>query len=99
MIDISITVKNIADKPIDELSGIVDIYNPQEKVLEKIAITLLYDADMPLKPECIVRRKKVIDYRPEMAGTARLRITHLRFYGDDTIYTVCPHCNALVIKE
>jgi len=99
MVDISVTVKNIAEQEIDELSGYVDIYDQNEQVFKKVEMTLLYDADLPLKPGNTVRRKKVIDYQPAMAGTARLRITHLRFSGEKTIYMVCPQCNNLIIKE
>ncbi len=99
LLRITVEVCNSATSEVSEIAGYVDIYDNFERIVEKKFVQIQHDHDVPLKPGESKSRAVVITQRPNMSGTARYRITHLRFFGEQDVYMVCPNCGEIILKD
>jgi len=99
LLKISVEVKNISNKSISEIAGYLDIYDKNGNITEKQEIAIVLKSDVPLKPQKSASRSTIITQRPNMSGTVRFRITTLRFFGEPSVYMICPACGELVPKD
>lgn len=99
LLSITVEIQNVSDKSISEVAGYIDIYDNSERVVEKKQLNIVHVYDVPMEPGSTRSRKAIITQRPNMSGTARFRITHLRFFGEKEEYIICPYCGELILKE
>ncbi|MBC8491259.1 MAG: hypothetical protein H8D42_01730 [Candidatus Marinimicrobia bacterium] len=99
LLRITVDVRNSATNEVSEIAGYIDIYDNSERIVEKKFVQILHVHDVPLKPGESKSRAVVITQRPNMSGTARYRITHLRFFGEQNVYMVCPNCGEIILKD
>ncbi len=99
LLSITVEIQNVSDKSISEVSGYVDIYDNSERVVEKKQLNIAHVYNVPMEPDSTRSREAIITQRPNMSGTARFRITNLRFFGEKEEYLICPHCGELILKE
>ena len=99
ILNIIIEIKNISNKEIDELIGYLYLYDESQKNITKIEVTVLHNADIPLKSQQVHAKNTIIKLPPNLSGNTDFRIKTLRFAGDKSIYTVCPKCGELILLE
>jgi hypothetical protein len=99
IIRITVEVANQTKREVSEIAGYIDIYDNAERVIEKKFMQILHDYEVPLRPSESKSRSIVLTRRPNMSGTARFRITRLRFFGEKDLYMVCPECGEIIPKD
>jgi len=99
LLSITVEIQNVSDKSISEIAGYIDIYDNSERVVEKKQLNIVHVYDIPMEPGSTRSREAIITQRPNMSGTARFRITNLRFFGEKEEYLICPYCGELILKE
>lgn len=99
LLRITVDVRNSATSEVSEIAGYIDIYDNSERIVEKKFVQIQHVHDVPLKPGESKSRAVVITQRPNMSGTARYRITHFRFFGEQNVYMVCPNCGEIILKD
>jgi len=99
LLSITVEIQNVSDKSISEIAGYIDIYDNSERVVEKKQLNIVHVYDIPMEPGSARSREAIITQRPNMSGTARFRITNLRFFGEKEEYLICPYCGELILKE
>jgi len=99
LLSITVEIQNMSDKSISEIAGYVDIYDNSGRVVEKKKMNIVHVYDIPMEPGSTRSREAIITQRPNMSGTARFRITNLRFFGEKEEYLICPYCGELILKE
>jgi len=99
LLRITIEIENISQKSIGEISGVIDILDNNGKTIDKKSLSVVSVHDVPLESGKSRERSIVVTQRPNMSGTARYRVTNLRFFGERTVYMVCPNCNEIIPTE
>ena len=99
LLRITVEVENISQKSIGEISGVIDILDNYGKTINKKSLSVVSIHDVPLESGKSRERSIVITQRPNMSGAVRYRVTKLRFFGDQTVYMVCPYCNEIIPTE
>lgn len=99
LLSVKVEIRNVSDKPISEVDGYIDIYDKSDRVVEKKNLQIVQVYDIPMRSDETRKRGAIITQLPDMSGTARFRITHLRFFGEEEIYMICPYCGELILKE
>jgi len=99
MIRITIEIYNSSSREVSEVAGYVDIYDNSHRVVEKKQVQVQMIHDVPLRPGETKSRSIVLTQRPNMSGNAQYRITHLRFFGEQNVYMVCPSCGEIIPKD
>lgn len=99
MIRVTIEIYNSSSREISEVAGYLDLYDNSHRITEKKRVQVQMIHDVPLRPGESKSRSVVITQRPNMSGNAQYRITHLRFFGEQNIYMVCPHCGEIILKD
>jgi len=96
---ITVEVTNSTSRDISEIAGYIDIYDNSNRIVKKEFVQIQHVHDIPLRPHESKSDSVVIDRRPNMYGTALYRITHLRFFGEQNVYMVCPNCGEIILKD
>jgi ribosomal protein S17E len=96
---ITVEVTNSTSREISEIAGYIDIYDNSNRIVKKEFVQIQHVHDIPLRPHESKSDSVVIDRRPNMSGTANYRITHLRFFGEQSVYMVCPNCGEIILKD
>jgi len=99
IIRITVEVANQTKREVSEIAGYLDIYDNAERPIEKKFLQIIHDYEIPLRPAESKSRSVVLTQRPNMSGTARYRITQLRFFGEKELYMVCPECGEIIPKD
>ncbi len=99
LLQITIEIYNSTNKKVSEVAGYVDIYDNNNRVVEKERVQIQMIHDIPLNPGASKSRNIIVTQRPNMSGTAHYRITHLRFFGEQSMYMVCPNCGEVIPKD
>ncbi len=99
LLRITIEIKNVSTKTLSEVGGYVDFLDKSGLRIDKSELNILLKSDVPLRPGQSAKRSLVLTRQPEMTGTFRYRITHLRFFGEPEIYIVCPNCGEIILKD
>ena len=99
LINITVEITNTSDKPVSEVAGFIDLYDNSDRITEKKELQIVHIYDIPMQPGDTRKRETVTTQHPNLSGTARFRITHLRFFGEEEIYMICPNCGELILKE
>lgn len=96
---ITVEVTNSTSREISEIAGYIDIYDNSNRIVKKEFVQIQHIHDIPLRPHESKSDSVVIDQRPNMSGTANYHITHLRFFGEQNVYMVCPNCGEIILKD
>lgn len=99
MIRVTIEIYNSSSREISEVAGYLDLYDNSHRITEKKRVQVQMIHDVPLRPGESKSRSVVMTQRPNMSGNAQYRITHLRFFGEQNIYMVCPNCGEIILKD
>jgi len=99
MIRITIEIYNSSSREVSEVAGYIDIFDNSHRVVEKKHVQVQMIHDVPLRPGESKPRSIVITQRPNMSGNAQYRITYLRFFGEQSVYMVCPNCGEIILKD
>jgi len=99
LIRITVEIANQTKQEVSEIAGYLDIYDNTERVIEKKFLQILHDYEIPLRFSESKSRSVVLTQRQNMSGTARFRITRLRFFGEKELYLVCPECGEIIPKD
>lgn len=99
LIRISLEIINSTSRSLSEVAGYIEIFDNSERLIDKKFTHILHVHDVPLEPYDSKSRSIVMTRRPNMSGTARFRITHLRFFGEQDVYLVCPNCGEIIPKD
>jgi len=99
IIRITVEVANQTKREVSEIAGYLDIYDNSEHVIEKKFLQILHDYEIPLRSSEFKSRSVVLTQQPNMSGTARFRITRLRFLGEKELCMVCPECGEIIPKD
>ncbi|HDP68134.1 MAG TPA: hypothetical protein ENN20_06490 [Candidatus Marinimicrobia bacterium] len=99
MIRVTIKIYNSSSREISEVAGYLDLYDNSHRITEKKRVQVQMIHDVPLRPGESKSRSVVMTQRPNMSGNAQYRITHLRFFGEQNIYMVCPNCGEIILKD
>ncbi|HCL00086.1 MAG TPA: hypothetical protein DHW42_08295 [Candidatus Marinimicrobia bacterium] len=96
---VTVEVTNSTSREISEIAGYIDIYDNSNRIVKKEFFQIQHVHDIPLRPHESKSSSVVIDQRPNMSKTALYRITHLRFFGEQNVYLVCPNCGEIILKD
>ncbi|MGC9363825.1 MAG: hypothetical protein ACP5FZ_04560 [Fidelibacterota bacterium] len=99
MIRVTIEIFNSSSREISEVAGYLDLYDNSHRITEKKRVQVQMVHDVPLRPGESKSRSVVMTQRPNMSGNAQYRITHLRFFGEQNVYLVCPNCGEIILKD
>jgi uncharacterized protein YcfL len=99
LLQITIEITNSTTRKVSEVAGYVDIYNNRDQIVEKEYVQIQMIHDVPLNPGESKSRNIIVTQRPNMSGTARYRITNLRFFGEQSVYMICPNCGEVILKD
>jgi len=99
LIRVTIEIYNSTSREISEVAGYLDIFDNSNRVVEKKHVQIQMVHEVPLRPEESKSRSVVLTQRPNMSGNASFRITHLRFFGEQNVYLVCPNCGEIILKD
>lgn len=99
MIRVTIEIYNSSSREISEVAGYLDLYDNSNRITEKKRVQVQMIHDVPLRPGESKSRSVVMTQRPNMSGNAQYRITHLRFFGEQNVYLVCPNCGEIILKD
>jgi len=99
LIRATIEIYNATGREISEVSGYLDIFDNSLRIVERKKVQIQMVHEVPLRPEESKSRSVVLTQRPNMSGNASFRITHLRFFGEQNVYLVCPNCGEIILKD
>ena len=99
LLQITVEIYNSTNRKVSEVAGYVDIYDNHDRIVEKEHVQIQMIHDVPLNPGESKSRNIIVTQRPNMSGTARYRITHVRFFGEQNVYMVCPNCGEVILKD
>lgn len=99
LIRVTIEIYNSTSREISEVAGYLDIFDNSNRVVEKKHVQIQMVHEVPMRPGETKTRSVVMTQRPNMSGNARYRITHLRFFGEQNVYLVCPNCGEIILKD
>jgi len=99
LIRITIEISNSSNREVSEVAGYLEVFDNTHRVVEKNHVQVQMIHDVPLRPGESKSRSVVITQRPNMSGNAQYRITHLRFFGEQSVYMVCPNCGEIILKD
>lgn len=99
LIRVTIEISNSSSREVSEIAGYLEIFDNDLRVVEKKHVQVQMVHDVPLRPGESKSRSVVMTQRPNMSGNARYRITHLRFFGEQSVYLVCPNCGEIILKD
>lgn len=99
LIRITIEISNSSNQEVSEVAGYLEVFDNTQRVVEKNHVQVQMVHDVPLRPGESKSRSVVITQRPNMSGNAQYRITHLRFFGEQSVYMVCPNCGEIILKD